>query len=217
MKKPDTVVSFAEAKSLLCDFLSDFRCHDWRRKVSQSSYSTFPDLLGGIGALADLKISRHRGHEIHQYKEPVADVVLGYLINLCRECSRSEDLRCADPLACLPQASQMTIWKCSYCSRSQVNERDLRSFVAKTSLVKNIKIGVLSDSLGSSIRKLWRQNPHMSIEKDLLATLTSSGIVYASSDEWMRPCPACGSNGTSPTKTILQVGGREEPSPPCLC
>jgi hypothetical protein len=196
--KPKTI-SFAEAREVLVAVLRDVRCDGWSERVATASAASFQSLLGGMGSFSDLVICRQNHHNVSTDREPLANELVSCLTSVCYSSSkvRALALTADSAIACCGTFSLvLTGWRCLTCGHAQVTSRGLRSLIAAIEVREALRNGVAKRTPAESLLALWRSPEDTKILRLFIERAESSGIEYSESEEWMRPCPACGSDNT---------------------
>ena len=166
-------------------------------KHSNGTTQGFRSVYGGMGSFNDLVICRANKHTIDAAHEPLANQLLQSLSSICYATSQNGDLSAQDALAsCGTTGNELHGWLCRDCGYGQVTREDLLAFAAFYDVAQAIHGGITSGSFLGSIQSLWKRlDPDENVSR-FRPTAERSGIAYAESTGWMRPCPQCGGNDT---------------------
>lgn len=190
-------IAFADVKEILVEILKDVRCDNWADRVAAVTPSTFHSLLGGMGSFTDLVICRENHHVITTDREPLANELVSCLSRIAYASSQEGPVA-ADAAVelCGTLSLVLSGWRCLECGHGQITSRGVKSLNAAVEVRRAIKEGIAQGTPSASLLTLWRTADNSKGFQELIGRARSSDIDYSDSDEWMRPCPVCGSNDT---------------------
>lgn len=185
-------ISFEEAQSVLVTILKDVGADLWAGRVAGASRRSFHSLLGGIGSLSDLVISRENHHEISPEKEPRANELVCCLTSVCHAAATEGALTADGAVAsCGEDSLVLSGWRCLSCGCAQINSGGLRALAAAIEVRQCLRDGITHLSASEALLALWRAPEHSCAIQTLADIAGRSGIRYANGDGWLRPCPDC--------------------------
>lgn len=190
-------ISFDGAREVLVAVLRDARCDDWADRVSAVSARAFGSLLGGMGSLSDLVISRENHHEIPEDREALANEMVGCMGAVCYAASIRGALDADSAVAaCGTLGLVLGGWRCLACGHARVGPGGLRSLIAAVEVRRAMRDGIAAGAPAGALLALWRAGEDPESVRLLADRAMANGIARSDSDGWMRSCPACGSDDT---------------------
>jgi ribosomal protein L37E len=150
-----------------------------------------------MGSFNDLIICRENHHEISDLKEPLANELLGCLIEICFATSSGNTLTTEEAIrACGRDSLELSGWRCLACGFAQTSTRNTRALISDGAVRDAIRSGIEQGEPAQAVIQLWQGPEDSEALRRLTEELVQSGIRHTEMDGWMRPCPACGSNDT---------------------
>jgi hypothetical protein len=195
--------------------------HDWQNKRDTSHHlSTY----GGMGSFNDVWICRENRNNVTEAQEAWAQSLFDWLKAVAFYLARHPlDRLSAKQLRGRVGSNDSVLaafvgggnvhseyrglsdtverlhgWRCAECGHCEVTNADLERYIAASlmpELVFQASETLTLDALVDRVLNL--QIPQLAnIRDDLEAVVKSSGITFHKRDDWMRPCPSCGSKDT---------------------
>jgi hypothetical protein len=178
----------------------------------------------GMGSFTDVYICRGNGHTVTELQEPWVNALLLWLQAICLFLAKQPDRSFAAevlfnsvgrfdaPLSAfvggdkadpstrgLAEEPVLSGWRCLHCGHAQVSRRNLDAFIADDILpgivfhaCETFTLNQLVDHvLAGDLADITDRREQMA------EALRRSNISLSDSEEWMRPCPSCGSDNTA--------------------
>jgi hypothetical protein len=178
----------------------------------------------GMGSFTDVYICRQNRHTVTELQEPWVNTLLLWLQAICFFLAKQPDRsftaealfnavgRFDAPLSAFVRGDEadpstrglaeepvLSGSRCLHCGYAQVSHRNLDTFIADNILPDMVFHACETCTLNRLVDQVLAVNfaditdrPEQTAE-----TLRRSNISLSDSDEWMRPCPSCGSDDTA--------------------
>lgn len=94
---------------------------------------------------------------------------------------------------------ELSGWRCLVCGYGVVSEQNIDYFVARRVIRKLILAEATRTRLLGFVRSVVSERPSDSVfsRDNVAAWITASGLHVREGNEWLRPCPSCGSADTA--------------------
>jgi len=178
----------------------------------------------GMGSFTDVYICRQNRHTVTALQEPWVNALLLWLQAICFFLARQPDRsftaealfnavgRFDAPLSAfvggdktdpstrgLAEEPVLSGWRCLHCGYAQVSRRNVDTFIADDILPDMVFHACEACMLNQLVDQVLAVDlADITDRRDQIAqALRHSNISLSDSEEWMRPCPSCGSDDTA--------------------
>ncbi|WOE74694.1 DUF6966 domain-containing protein [Alterisphingorhabdus coralli] len=180
---------------------------------------------GGMGSFNDVVICGANNHSIPEGAEAWADVIFNWLKALCYFFAKNPEIEYSlsdlkeqigyhdaslsafvngenapdEMRGIFDNRSPIQGWRCLNCGYAEVCDSGINRYIAQNIVPAYLFEACVSNRLVSTVRGLLYLN--ISNLDHLISnakqSIDESGILIRNREEWMRPCPSCGSNNTA--------------------
>lgn len=100
---------------------------------------------------------------------------------------------------------ELSGWRCLECAYGVVSHRDIEYFVARRVIRQHILVEAAQSRLQEFVQSTIRARPTDAVftHENIVTWVTASGLRVRESNDWLRPCPSCGSDDTAVYRWLL--------------